>query len=67
MGESNRMKAILVIAGLGLAAVEVLAAEIGRYARETNIWHGLPVCEECENCVGQYGECEDCVDKIWNE
>ena len=45
------MKAILIVAGLGLAAVAVLAAEIGRYARETNIWHGLPVCEECENCV----------------
>ena len=61
------MKAILIVAGLGLAAVAVLAAEIGRYARETNPLYALPVCEECENCVGQYGECEDCVDRVWNE
>lgn len=61
------MKAILIIAGMGLAAVAVLAAEIGKYARETNVWYGLPVCEECENCVGQYGECEDCVDKVFVE
>ena len=61
------MKAVLVIAGLGIAAVMALAAEIGRYVRDTNPWYALPVCEECENCVGQYGECEDCIDKIWNE
>lgn len=61
------MKAILIVAGLGLAAVAALAAEIGRWARETNPWNGIPVCEECENCVGQYGECADCVDRVWNE
>lgn len=58
------MKAVLIVAGLGLAAVAVLAAEMGKYAREVNVWDGLPVYEECENCVGQYGECEDCIDRV---
>lgn len=54
---------VIIIAGMGLVAAGLLAKEIKDYGEAVNPW-GIPVCEECMNCVGQYGECEDCMERI---
>ena len=57
------MTKILIGAAVVIGIAGVLIRELCRYGEETNPW-GIPVHEDCEICIGQFGDCKSCIEAI---